>query len=323
VREVLLNHGVFLDLGSVDNEDLDLKPLAGALDNWRWFTRTTKAQLRDRIIDAEVVISNKVALDADILRETHRLKLIIVAATGTNNVDLDAATELGITVCNCRDYATQAVTQHTLTAILNLLTGQVFYRDRVRSGDWCRAPHFSLFDRPIRQVADLNLGIVGYGILGRSVAEGARRLGMNVLVAERRGEPPRGERHTFENVVRHADVISIHCPLTSDTANLFDRATMKRMKPTAFLVNTARGGIVNEADLAQCLREDVIAGAAVDVLSQEPPPVDHPLLAEDLPTLLLTPHNAWATPQARQALIDQILRLIHAFERDQVFNRVA
>ena len=270
-----------------------------------------------------MVVSNKVVLGAEILQQADRLKLVVVAATGTNNVDLDAARELGIVVCNCRDYATPAVTQHTLAAILILVTGQAFYRDRVRAGEWCQAPHFSLFDRPIRQVADLNLGIIGYGVLGRSVAEHARCLGMNILVAERRGQPPRGNRHVFENVVRHADVISIHCPLNGETTRLFNREVISQMKSSAVLVNTARGGIVDERDLADCLREGVIAGAAIDVLSIEPPPPDHPLLAKDIPNLILTPHNAWASRPSRQALIDQILQLIHAFERDQVVNRVA
>jgi glycerate dehydrogenase len=198
----------------------------------------------------------------------------------------------------------------------------VFYRDRVRAGDWCRAEHFSLFDRPIRQISDQNLGIVGYGVLGRSVAEQARSLGMNVLVADHRGRSPRSDRHAFDDVVKYADVISIHCPLNDETDGLFDRAVMTRMKRSAMLVNTARGGIVNESDLADCLREGVIAGAAIDVLSTEPPPAGHPLLADDIPNLILTPHNAWASCRARQALVDQLVRLIHAFERDQVLNRV-
>ena len=319
---MLLNHGVFLDLGSVDNHDLELESLSASLDDWVWYEQTSSEEVAARVAPAEMVISNKVSLDRDTLHQAECLKLIIVAATGTNNVDLEAARQHGIVVCNCRDYATEAVTQHVLSSMLNLVTGQVFYRDRVRNGDWSSAEHFSLFDRPIRQLADLNLGIVGYGVLGRSVADYAQRLGMNVLIAEHKGREPRADRHPFEEVVKHSDVISIHCPLNEETNGLFDREVMSRMKSTAVLVNTARGGIVQETDLADCLRDGLIAGAAIDVLSVEPPPPDHPLLADDIPNLILTPHNAWASRKARQALIDQIVRLIHGFERDQLMNRV-
>jgi len=319
---VELNRGVFLDLGSVDNADLVLEPLRRSLDTWVWHDATAPDEIADRIDQAEVVISNKCVLDRTVLESARSLKLVAVAATGTNNVDLEAARARNIAVCNCRDYGTESVSQHTLALILNLLTGQVFYRDRIRAGDWASAPHFSLFDRPIRQAAGLNLGIVGYGVLGRRVAEQARSLGMNVLVADHRGRAPRRDRHAFEDVLAHADVISIHCPLTAETRNLFDRAAMQRMKPSAILVNTARGGIVDEADLAACLREGVIGGAGIDVLSVEPPPADHPLLAPDIPNLLLTPHNAWASRAARQALVDQLAQVIRAFARGQPMHRV-
>jgi glycerate dehydrogenase len=320
---VLLNRGVFLDLGSVDNSDLNREPLSRLLPDWQWHDATTPEECPARVAEADVVISNKVVLDRETMKQAPGLRLIVAAATGANNIDLDAARALGIMVCNCRDYATEAVTQHTLALILNLLTGQLFYADRVRAGDWSNAPHFTLFDRPVRQAHGLNLGIIGFGVLGRSVAERARCLGMNVLVAERKGRPPRGDRHAFRDVVAHADVISIHCPLTEETEGLFHREVMERMKPGALLINTSRGGIINEADLADCLREGVLAGAGIDVLSVEPPPPDHPLLASDIPNLILTPHNAWASRTARQALIDQLARVIHAFERDQPINRVA
>lgn len=319
---MLLNRGVFLDLGSVDGGDLDLQALDGTLPVWRWYEHTPCEAVVERIARADLVISNKCPVGADAMAAAPGLKLILVAATGTNNIDLDAARERRVMVCNARDYATEAVTQHTMALILSLLTGQVFYRDRVRRGEWSEARHFSLFDRPIRQAAGLNLGIVGHGVLGRSVAETARCLGMNVLVAERRGRRPRGDRHVFEDVIAHADVISIHCPLTEETRGMFDRSVIERMKRSAFLINTARGGIVDEPDLADCLREGVIAGAGIDVLSEEPPPPSHPLLADDVPNLIVTPHNAWATRAARQALVDQLARMIHAFERDQPIHRV-
>ncbi len=317
-----LDRGVFLDLGSVNNRDLDLGALDRALPEWQFHEHTAAGECARRIADADVVISNKCELDRDALAGAVALKLIGVAATGTNNVDLEAAREYGITVCNVRAYATEAVAQHVVTLILNLLTGQPFYRDRVREGAWSEWRQYSMFDRTIREVSGLNLGIVGHGVLGRGVAKLAKSLGMNILVAERKGRPPRGDHLPFEDVVAHADVISIHCPLNEETGGLFNRAVLERMKPDAILINAARGGIVVEQDLADCLREGVIAGAGVDVLTTEPPPPDHPLLAGDIPNLIVTPHNAWASRKARQALIIQLAEIIRAFARGQPLNRV-
>lgn len=276
----------------------------------------------ERIADANVVISNKCVLDRSALSRAVTLKLIVIAATGTNIVDLEAAEEFDITVCNARDYATAAVTQHTITLILNLLSSQPAYRDRVLAGDWSKTDQFCLLDLPIRQIAGLSLGIIGHGVLGKSVADMARKLGMTVLIAERRGQNPRGDHLAFEDVIAHCDVISIHCPLTDETKGLFDRAMMQRMKRSAILINTARGGIVDETDLVSCLQDGIIAGAGIDVLTEEPPPVDHPLLAAGIPNLILTPHNAWASKTARQALLDQLASVIRAFERGQPINRV-
>jgi glycerate dehydrogenase len=320
---MVLERGVFLDLGSVSSRDLDLGVLEAALPDWKMHEFTARGDCPARIADANVVVSNKCPVGRGALGGAAALKLVVVAATGTNNVDLEAAREFGIAVCNARDYATESVTQHVIALILNLVTGQPFYRERVRDGGWSAQPQFSLFDRPIRQVSGLSLGIVGHGVLGRSVARSARSLGMNVLIAERRGQPPRGDHLPFMDVVQNADVVSIHCPLTEETRGLFDRRVIERMKPGAILINTARGGIVDETDLAACLREGIIGGAGIDVLTAEPPPPDHPLLAEDIPNLILTPHNAWASRAARQALVDQLARIIHAFERGQPINRVA
>lgn len=322
-----LQRGVFLDFGSVDNGDLDRGRLERSLPEWQWHDFTGAGDTAARIADASVVVSNKCVLDRRSLSQAVALKLIAVAATGTNNVDVEAATEFGVTVCNARDYATSAVAQHTITLMLNLLSSLPAYLERVRAGEWSRAKQFCLADLPIREAFGLNLGIVGYGTVGRAVADLAKKLGMNVLVAERKsdqpgGAKPRGDHLRFEDVVEHADVISIHCPLTDETEGLFDRATMQRMKRSAILVNTARGGIVVEEDLASCLRDGIIAGAGVDVLTREPPPPDHPLLAPDIPNLIVTPHNAWASGKARQALLDQLASVIRAFERGRPVNRV-
>ncbi len=315
--------GVFLDLGSVDNGDLDLGRLSRTLPDWQLHDFTTAKECPGRIVNANVVISNKCVLDRSALSSAPALDLIVIAATGTNNVDLEAASKFDITVCNARDYATEAVTQHTITLMLNLLSSQFEYRERVRAGDWSKTDQFCLLDLPIRQVVGLNLGIIGHGVLGKSVANMARKLGMNVLLAERRGRKTRADHLEFEDVVAHSDVISIRCPLTDETENLFDRAMMQRMKRDAILINTARGGIVNEQDLVSCLKDGIIAGAGIDVLNEEPPPANHPLLAAGIPNLIVTPHNAWASQTARQALLDQLASVIRAFERGQPINRVA
>lgn len=320
---MLLEHGVFLDVGSIDQGDLDRSRLGRAVPSWHWHDVTAPAEAAARIADAQVVVSNKCIIGGAEISAAAQLKLIVIAATGTNVVDLDSARANRVMVCNSRDYGTASVTQHVMTLMLNLLTSQVFYRDRVRNGDWSRAGQFCLMDLPIREVAGLNLGVIGYGVLGQSVARMAKALGMNVLVAEHKGRKPRPDHLAFEDVVSHADILTLHCPLNEETRGLFDRAMMQRMKRSAILINTARGGIVVEEDLVSSLKDGIIAGAGVDVLTVEPPPEGHVLLAHDIPNLIVTPHNAWASKSARQALLDQIAGTIRAFERGQPVNRVA
>ena len=317
-----LNQGVFLDLATVDNGDLSLDALDRSLPGWSFHASTSKDELADRIAGADVVVTNKVVLDAAALDSAEMLKLVVVCATGINVIDLDAARERGITVCNIRDYCSTSVAQHVLTLILNLLTGQPFYSERARNGDWVRAGVFSLHDRSIREIGNLSLGIIGYGALGRATADMARALGMNLLVGERRGRPTRPDRLSFKHLVESADVISLHCPLSFETRDMIDREVLQAMKSTALLINTARGGIVNETDLADALRAGEIAGAGIDVFTQEPPPADHPLLADDIPNLIITPHNAWGSVKGRQEAIDQVTAVIRSFERGVPVNRV-
>lgn len=314
--------GVFLDLETVDNGDLDRKALSGSLPCWEWHEFSHAEQVTRRISQADVVISNKCVLDRPAIEAATRLKLIALAATGTNNVDLQAASDHGVTVCNIRDYASDAVAQHAITLMLNLLTAQPWYWQSVRGGDWSNSRQFCLNNRPIRQAAGLKFGVVGGGVLGRATARLAGGLGMQVLLAERKNQPTRPGRIAFDEVVKQADVLSIHCPLSDETRGLVDRELMQAMKPDALLVNTARGAIVNEPDLAACLREGVIAGAGIDVLSQEPPPADHPLLAPDIPNLIVTPHNAWASRSARQAALDQLAAVINAYAAGTPLNQV-
>jgi glycerate dehydrogenase len=214
------------------------------------------------------------------------------------------------------------VAQHTITLMLNLLTGLPWYWQSVRQGAWSHARQFCLNERPIRQARGLEFGVIGHGVLGRAAGELATALGMKLLLAERRGERPRSGRLAFEEVIARADVVSVHCPLCAATRGLIDREVLHAMKPDGLLINTARGGIVVEQDLADALRQGVIAGAAVDTLSQEPPPPDHVLLAADIPNLIVTPHNAWASRTARQAALDQLAQVISAFAAGRVLNQV-
>lgn len=317
-----LKTGVFLDLETVDSGDLDRQRLQSSLTHWHWHAFSEPQDIPPRIAGADVVISNKCVLDRAAMAQAPRLKLIALAATGTNNVDLAAAAELGITVCNIRDYATDSVAQHTITLMLNLLTGLPWYWQSVRQGAWSHARQFCLNERPIRQARGLEFGIIGHGVLGRAAGALAAALGMQLLLAERKGERPRSGRMAFEEVIARADVISVHCPLAPATRGLIDRAVLRAMKPQALLINTARGGIVVEQDLADALRQGVIAGAAVDTLSQEPPPPDHVLLAADIPNLIVTPHNAWASRTARQAALDQLAEVVAAFAAGRPIQRV-
>jgi glycerate dehydrogenase len=322
IRSGPLDRGVFLDLETVDQGDLDRAGLERTLSRWAWHLFSEPGDVPGRICDAQVVVTNKCRLDRRSLTDAADLRLIALAATGTDIVDLEAAAECGIAVCNIRDYCTEAVAQHTMTLMLNLLTGQPWYWQQVRDGAWSEARQFFLQDRPIREAAGLTFGVIGYGTLGRAAADAARALGMTALVAERRGSAPRPGRLSFEEVLRRADVLSIHCPLTDETRDLVARAELAVMKRDAILINTARGGIVKEQDLADALRAGVIAGAGVDTLSEEPPPRDHPLLDPGIPNLLLTPHNAWASRRARQAALDQLARIIRAFEEGEPINVV-
>lgn len=317
-----LKTGIFLDLETVDSGDLDRRRLEACLPDWHWHAYSEPAEIGQRIADANVVVTNKCVLTRAALGQAPQLQLIALAATGTNNVDLKAAAELGITVCNIRDYATDAVAQHTITLMLNLMTGQPWYWQSVRAGAWSHSRQFCLNDRPIRQARGLNFGVVGYGVLGRAAAEMAAALGMRVLVGERKGDKPRTGRMSFADVVAQADVLSIHCPLSVETQGLIDCEVLRAMKADAVLINTARGGIVVEQDLADALRQGVIAGAAVDTLSQEPPPVGHVLLAADIPNLIVTPHNAWASRTARQAAVDQLADVISAYISGNTLHKV-
>src|SRR5699024_6783433 len=274
-----IRRGCFLDTGTLGS-DIDWTPLAGTLDHWRWHHHTHASDTAARIADASVIVTNKVVLDTDLLAAATQLELVCIAATGTDNVDLDAAAVRGIAVTNVRDYATPAVAQHVFALILAQATRWHDYAAGVRRGDWSRSPFFCRLDHPIEELAGATLGIIGYGTLGRRVAQLARCFDMRVLVAERAAaDTVRPGRSPLAQVLAQADYLSLHCPLTDATHHLIDADALAAMQPSACLINTARGPIVDETALAAALRSGAIAGAALDVLSVEPPPADHPLLA--------------------------------------------
>lgn len=307
--------GVFLDINSVGPEDLDLDPLTTSLDDWSFHEQTSPGQVLQAIQDANIVITNKVPVDRDILHAANSLALICVAATGTNNIDLVAAEERNITVCNARAYATTSVVEHVFSMILALTRRHHDYRIAVGTGKWQSAASFCLLDYPVRELAGQTLGIIGYGELGRAVARMGDAFGMKILVAQRPGtrSKPETGRTPLSQVLAQSNIISLHCPLTGSTANLIDRNEFAQMREDALLINTARGGIVNESALSEALLAGRIAGAAVDVLSEEPPRHGNPLLDDSIPNLIVTPHIAWASVHARQMLINELAANIRAF----------
>ena len=315
-------HGVILDRDSFDSGDLDLGQLDAVLPNAMSYPASRTEQVPERIANAEVVVSNKVMVGSDSFEAAPKLRLIVVAATGTNNVDLEAARTHSVVVTNVRDYAAPAVTQHTFALILALQTHLLDYRNAVRAGRWQQSAHFCLLDFPIRELSGLTLGIVGYGGLGRAVAQLGKAFGMQVLIANRPGTPLQAGRVALDEMLRRADVVSLHCPLTTDTKALIGAVEFEMMKRDAVLINTARGGIVDEQALADALCDGEIGAAGIDVLTTEPPTHGNALLDPDIPNLIVTPHNAWASRETRQRLVDEIAANIDAFHRGEPRNIV-
>ena len=316
--------GVCLDLETYRPADLDLTSLKNALPSWDFHDHSKPEDIVFRLQGAQVAVANKALLMRDVIESCSDLKLIAVAATGINNVDLEAAKEKGITVCNVTGYATPAVVQHAFSLMLALITNLTKYHEVVQAGEWQKSKMFSMIDFPIGELSGRILGIIGYGELGKGVHHIAEAFGMKVMIAERPGViSPRTGRHSFEDVLKQADIISIHCPLTPETRNMIAEKELGMMKKTALIINTARGGIVNEQDLAAALKRGDIAGAGLDVLSQEPPRNGNPLLEPDVPNVIITPHMAWASREARQRLIEEIALNINAFKTGKPRNVVS
>jgi glycerate dehydrogenase len=280
------------------------------------YGHTAAHEVGARIADADIVIVNKVRLDALAIERAPRLRCIAVAATGTDNVDLQACRQRGIVVSNVRNYAVHTVPEHTFALIFALRRSICAYRDAVRAGRWQRSGQFCFFDHPIRDLAGSTLGVVGDGVLGQAVAAMGRALGMRVWMSGFKGRNDQGALYMpFGRVLAEADVLTLHCPLTADTRHMIGTAEFAAMTRAPLLINTARGGLVDEAAVGPALDAGRISGAAFDVATPEPPPPDHPLMAlVDRPDFILTPHVAWASQEAVQALADQLIDNIEAFE---------
>ncbi len=304
---------VFLDYDTVSQGDLDPSGLRAAMPALELRGTTGEEHIDAAIGDAEIVLLNKLQLGRERLRRASRLRLIALAATGTDNVDLGAAAEFGIGVCNVRGYCTASVTQHVWGMILYLTQRLPEYRRIAVDGSWSGSAQFTMLSLPIRELAGRTLGIVGWGELGRGVAAAGAAFGMRVLVANRPGGPPQADRPDLEELLARADVVSLHCPLTPATRGIIDARRLALMKPDALLINTARGGLVDGHALAAALRAGRLGGAGIDVLASEPPVDGDPLLDPAIPNLLVTPHVAWAAREARQRCIDMMADNVRDF----------
>lgn len=309
---------VFLDQ-STTGDDAPLDAIQ-ALTNLKLYKSTKPEQTAERIGNAEIVITNKVVIDEDVMRKCPNIKLICVAATGYNNIDIQAARKKNITVANVKGYSTESVAQTVFGFLLAIMNSTLEYNRLTKDGKWQASPVFTMLDFPFREIKDKKFGIIGYGTIGKRVAEIAKAFGAEVLIANRPGKQyTDGNRTDWETFLKTADIISIHTPLSKETENLISAKELGLMKPSAILINTARGGIVNEKELYQALVHKRIAHAATDVLSQEPPTYGNPLLGA--PNIFISPHIAWTSVESRKRLIAGIaenIRLYHNGEKEKI-----
>jgi glycerate dehydrogenase len=281
---------------------------------WIEYGETFSEQVVDRLRGATIVISNKLPLREPELSQVPELKLIAIAATGSDNIDLAYCRAHRITVSNARGYAVSSVPEHVLMMVLALRRNLLAYREDVQNGKWQQSKQFCLLTHELRDINKSTLGIIGYGSIGKAMARLGESVGMRVLISEHKNASAiREGRTAFEDTLRQSDVVSLHCPLTDETRNMLGRAEFAMMKPDALLINTARGGLVEDAALIEALQNGSIAGAGFDALREEPPRQGSPLLDLNLPNVIVTPHVAWASNEAVQALADQVIDNIEAF----------
>ena len=298
---------VFLDADTLGN-DVDLSPIEAVTGEMVKHPRTSPGQVQERIRGFDTVLVNKVVLSREHFEACPELKTVAVVATGLNNIDKDAAKDYSVTVMNVTNYGRSTVAQHTMALILALATRLVDYDKDVRAGRWGQSSMFCLMDHPIMELEGRTLGVVGYGDLGQGVVERAKAFGMNIVLGARPGQAT-GEvdgypRIPLDELLPKVDVLSLHCLLTDDTRNMIGARELKMMKTEALLINTSRGGLVDEQALADALRAGTIGGAGFDVLTEEPPRNGNALLADDIPNLIVTPHSAWASREARQRIVE-------------------
>jgi glycerate dehydrogenase len=290
---------------------------------WQEYPVTDASDVVPRLHDATVAITNKVPLRADTLQRLPELRMIAVAATGYDVIDIAYCRAHGVAVSNIRNYAVHTVPEHAFALITALRRNLLAYRQDVERGRWQQVDQFCFFDHPIRDLYGATLGIIGEGVLGQGTAHIGRAFGMRVLFADHAPPKAQGVAFTpFEEVLAKSDVISLHVPLTAETRHMIGIEQLRKMKRTALLINTARGGLVDEQALVQALKEGLIAGAGFDVLTREPPKEGNPLLALRAPNFILTPHIAWASDGAMQFLADQLIDNIEAFVRGSPENLV-
>jgi glycerate dehydrogenase len=303
---------VFLDFDTVSTGDLDLTALRAASGNLILYD-SDEALTLERIRGADVVLLNKLQLSRPLLFGAGNLKLIALAATGTNNIDLIAARERGIGVCNVRAYCTASVVQHVWGLILSLTQHVDEYSRASKDGSWSRDESKTVLSHPIRELNGRIFGVVGWGELGQGAARIAEAFGMRIVIADRPGAPPQSGRMPLDELLATADIVSLHCPLNDATRGLIGARELKLMKPDALLINTARGALIDSTSLAFALRARQLGGAGIDVLPHEPPLANEPLIDSEIPNLLVTPHIAWAAREARQRCIDEMAANIRDF----------
>lgn len=313
---------VVLDGYALNPGDLSWDPLH-ALGNVTVYDRSLPEQVAERASQADIILTNKAIVDGDTIRRLTRLRYIGVMATGYNVVDIKAAHAQGIIVANVPAYGSASVAQLTFALILELCLGVGVHAESVREGEWAQSKDFSYWKMPLMELQGKTIAIIGFGQIGRAVATIALAFGMEVIVSHKHPERDKMAGVTFKDQAtcfREADIVSLHCPLNAENKGFVNAGLLATMKPSAFLINTSRGPLINEPDLATALNKGVIAGAGLDVLSVEPPAADHPLFSAR--NCLITPHIAWATLDARRRLMNKTVENVQAFQQGSAQNIV-
>lgn len=319
---LLLMHAVFLDQQTFSS-NVSLDSIQKQVTSLTCYQTTQQSEILSRCKSADIIITNKVVLTENILKQLPQLSLICIAATGTNNVDSIAATQLGIVVTNVNDYANNSVAQYVFSQICDYYSQTQHHHKNTVQGLWQTSDTFCYHGNAITELAGQTLGIIGYGSLGKSVAKIALAFDMKVLIAERKNAPViRANRTSLQHLIEQADIISLHCPQTPETTQLVNQKFLNDMKKTAMIINSARGALIDNQALLTALKQRKIAYAVLDVLDQEPPPADHILLTNTLTNLKITAHIAWASSQAQQKLLDIIAQNIASFNNNQQLNRI-